>query len=74
MHNKHPTIEELLEMMFSIWSHPRLFGKLLLTAAVNSCVEAGSNTSTVTLHVTGDNEKESLESETVKYCHKSHGT
>jgi hypothetical protein len=74
MHNKHATIEELLEMMFSIWSHPRLFGKLLLTAAVNSCVEAGSNTSTVTLQVIGGDEKGSLEYETVKYGHESHGT
>jgi hypothetical protein len=30
-------------------------------------VEAGSNTSTVTLRVVGGNEKESLKSETVKY-------
>jgi hypothetical protein len=32
-----------------------------------SCVEAGSNTSTVTLRAVGDDEKGSLESETVKW-------
>jgi hypothetical protein len=37
-------------------------------------MEAGSNTSTVTLRVVGDDEKGSLESETVKYNHESHGT
>jgi hypothetical protein len=34
-------------------------------------VEAGSNTSTVTLRVVGGDEKGSLESETVKYGHES---
>jgi hypothetical protein len=37
-------------------------------------VEAGSNTSTVTLRVVGGDEKGSLESETVKYDHESYGT
>jgi hypothetical protein len=37
-------------------------------------VEAGSNTSTVTLLVVGGDEKRSLESETVKYGHESYGT
>jgi hypothetical protein len=37
-------------------------------------VEAGSNTSTVTLRVVGDDEKGSLKSETVKYGHESQGT
>jgi hypothetical protein len=37
-------------------------------------VEAGSNTSTVTLRVVGDNEKGSLKSETVKYGRDSQGT
>jgi hypothetical protein len=37
-------------------------------------VEAGSNTSTVTLRVVGGDEEGSLESETVKYGHKSYGT
>jgi hypothetical protein len=36
-------------------------------------VEAGSNTSTVTLRVIGGDEKESLKSETVKYGPKSQG-
>jgi hypothetical protein len=37
-------------------------------------VEAGSNTSTVTLRVVGGDENGSLNSQTVKYGHKSHGT
>jgi hypothetical protein len=37
-------------------------------------VEAGSNTSTVTLQVVGGDEKGSLESETVKYGRESQGT
>jgi hypothetical protein len=39
-----------------------------------SRVEVDSNTSTVTLRVVGGDEKGSLESETVKYGHESHGT
>jgi hypothetical protein len=37
-------------------------------------VEAGSNTSTVSLRVVGGDEKGSLKSETVKYGRKSQGT
>jgi hypothetical protein len=37
-------------------------------------VEAGSNTSTVTLRVVGGDEKGSLKSETVRYSRKSQGT
>jgi hypothetical protein len=37
-------------------------------------VEAGSNTSTVTLRVVGGDEKGSLKSETVKYGLKTQGT
>jgi hypothetical protein len=39
-----------------------------------SCVEAGSNTSTVALRVAEGDKKGSLESETVKYGRESHGT
>jgi hypothetical protein len=39
-----------------------------------ACVEAGSNTSTVTLRVVGGEEKGSLKSETVKYGRESQGT
>jgi hypothetical protein len=38
-----------------------------------SRVEAGWNTSTVGLRVVGGGEKGSLESETVKYDHETHG-
>jgi hypothetical protein len=34
----------------------------------------GSNTSTMTLRIVGDDEKGSLKSETVKYGHESQGT
>jgi hypothetical protein len=37
-------------------------------------VEAGSNTSTAALRVVEGDKKGSLESETVKYGHESHGT
>jgi hypothetical protein len=37
-------------------------------------VDAGSDTSTVTLRVVGGDEKGSLKSETVKYGHESQGT
>jgi hypothetical protein len=40
----------------------------------DACVEAGSNTSTVTLGVVGGDEKGSLESETVKYGLQLQGT
>jgi hypothetical protein len=39
-----------------------------------SRVEAGLNTSAIALRVIGGNEKGSLEYETVKYGHESHGT
>jgi hypothetical protein len=39
-----------------------------------TCVEAGSNTSTVTLRVVGGDEKGSLKSETVEYGHETKGT
>jgi hypothetical protein len=45
-----------------------------IISAINSRVEVGSNTSTVTLRVVGGEEKGSLESERVKYGHESHGT
>jgi hypothetical protein len=41
---------------------------------IHSRVEAGTNTSTVTLRDVGGDEKGSLESETVKYGHESYGT
>jgi hypothetical protein len=39
-----------------------------------TCLEAGSNTSTVTVRVVGGDEKGSLESETVKCGHEFYGT
>jgi hypothetical protein len=49
-------------------------GATQLVEMRNTRVEAGSNTSTVTLRVVGGDEKGSLESETVKYGHESYGT
>jgi ribosomal protein S5 len=62
-HCKHAstTIELLLETVFS-------------TRSVQRGVEAGSNTSTVTLRVVGGDEKGSLKSETAKYGRESQGT
>jgi hypothetical protein len=47
---------------------------LTLTSVAFTRVEAGSNTSTVTLRVVGGDEKESLIFETVKYGHESQRT
>jgi hypothetical protein len=47
---------------------------LLRNSVFKPCVEAGSNTSTVTLRVVGGDEKGSLKSETVKYGYESKGT
>jgi hypothetical protein len=58
-------------------STPRLTDWLTVSRNVTltlTCVETGSNTSTVTLRVVGDDEKRRLKSETVKYGHQSHGT
>jgi hypothetical protein len=55
-------------------SYKREFIRELIHSLDRTRVEAGSNTSTVTLRVVGGDEKGSLESETVKYGHKSYGT
>jgi hypothetical protein len=68
-------MEELLEAMFSMQSlPPQSLNIRGLNLAPRSRVEAGSNTSTVDLRVVGGDGKGSLESETVKYGHESHGT
>jgi hypothetical protein len=54
-------------------SVPRSY-KRTVSRSSESRVEAGSNTSTVALRVVGGDEKESLESETVKYGRESQGT
>jgi hypothetical protein len=55
-------------VFFSIWWYTAEARGLI------SRVEAGSNTSTVTLRIVGGDEKGSLESETVKCGYESHGT
>jgi hypothetical protein len=56
--------------MLSALSVPQLNNASPLEAEnAGTRVEAGSNTSTVTLRVVGGDEKGSLESETVKYGH-----
>jgi hypothetical protein len=52
----------------------RLYKRPLRYERKHTRVEAGSNTSTVTLRVVGGDEKGSLESETVKYSHESYVT
>jgi hypothetical protein len=70
----HATMEELLEAVFSVRSMPRLHNDEQLRLFSHTRVEAGSNTSTVTLRVVGGEEKGNLKSETVKYGRKSQGT
>jgi hypothetical protein len=68
-------------MVFSTRSVPRGYiartpseQYLLGLGAVLTHVEAGSNTSTVTLRVVGGDGKGSVECEAVKYGRESHGT
>jgi hypothetical protein len=56
-----------MERLFSMRPVPRLYNASYIT------VEAGSNTSTVTLRVVRGDEKGSLESETVKYGREYQG-
>jgi hypothetical protein len=56
------------------WSVPRGYKRDEVWSLVQTSVEAGSNTSTVTLRVVRDDKKGSLESETVKYGRESQGT
>jgi hypothetical protein len=60
--------------VFSVRSLLRGYKKDKDNRLSESRVEAGSNTSTVTLRVVGGDEKGSLKSETVKYGRESHGT
>jgi hypothetical protein len=65
--NTQATIVEVLETVFSVGSALRLYKKDPRPAEWITRVEAGSNTSTVTLRVVRGDEKGSLKSETVKY-------
>jgi hypothetical protein len=49
---------ELLEAVLSMQSVPRCYKQAVQFRKVKTRVEAGSNTSTVTLRVVGGNEKE----------------
>jgi hypothetical protein len=60
--------------MFSMWSVPKSYKQGTRLELGQTRVEAGSNTSTVTLRVVGGDEKGSLKSETVKYGYESYGT
>jgi hypothetical protein len=62
------------EVVFSMWSVPRGYLEDNWADPGSTRVEAGSNTSTVTLRVVGGDEKGSHESETVKYGHESYET
>jgi hypothetical protein len=70
------TIERLLEAVFSVGFTLSLYNVATSQAAVSQLthVEAGSNTSTVTLRVVAGDEKGSLKSETVKYSREPQGT
>jgi hypothetical protein len=68
-------IQVLLGTGFSMWSVPRSYlEENLRDQLVVARVEAGSNTSTVTLRVVRGDEMGSLKSETVKYGRESQGT
>jgi hypothetical protein len=71
--NTQATIELLLETLFSTRSVHMGYNGDNWEDSVRTRVEAGSNTSTVTLRVVGGDEKGSYESETVKYGHESQG-
>jgi hypothetical protein len=60
-------MEVLLEAVCSMWFAQSLYHS-------TDRVEAGSNTSTVTLRVVGGDKKRILKSETVKYGRESQGT
>jgi hypothetical protein len=68
------TIGKLLETVFSVVSVPRLYSEHRAPLSRLTCVEVGSNTSTVILRVVGSDGKGSLKSETVKYGRESQGT
>jgi hypothetical protein len=55
--------------LFSVGSMRRLYNVTLLIASTVTRVEAGSNTSTVTLRVVGGDEEGNVKSETVKDSH-----
>jgi hypothetical protein len=61
-------------MMLSLVGSPEVIKKKSSFVNPHSRKEAGSNASTPILRVLGDDEKGSLESETVKYGRESHGT
>jgi hypothetical protein len=65
---------ELLRAVFSMPSVPRLYSDSLVGRNRVTRVEAGSNTSTMTLRVVGGDEKESLKTETVTYGREIQGT
>jgi hypothetical protein len=65
---------EPLDKVFSTESAKDHLKEMQTQIGTDSHVEAGSNTSTVTLRVIGGDKKWSLESERVKYGHKSNET
>jgi hypothetical protein len=67
-------VEVLLEAVFSMRPFQSYITRYDYITKLPTRVEAGSNTSTVTLRAVGGDEKGSLKSETVKYDHESKGT
>jgi hypothetical protein len=67
-------VVETLEAVISIWPSGSYKGSSFVNSRQTTRVEAGSNTSTVTLRVVGGDEMGSLKSETVKYDRESQGT
>jgi hypothetical protein len=65
---------EIMEEMFSVRTVPGLYNEDYSIIVGEARVEAGSNTSTVTLRVVIGDEIGSLKSETVKYGREYQGT
>jgi hypothetical protein len=70
----HARIEVLLETVIPTRWVQRAYKEDSWSKNSSSRVEAGSNTSTVTLRFLGGDEKGSLQTETVNYSHESHGS
>jgi hypothetical protein len=67
-------LNEMFEVVVSRRFAPKYKREFAVSLFSITRVEAGSNTSTVTLRLVGGDEKGSLESETVNYGHESRGS
>jgi hypothetical protein len=73
-HRYQSRVEPLKEVTSTWFAESYKKGNRFMNSSRELHVEAGLNTSAIALWVIGGDEKGSLESETVKYGHKSDGT